>query len=463
MEHRESEDDWGVGKAEHLRLSEAVAEKYDAVYEDATFATGSYMRFELETIARAGAQAPSSAIAVDLGCGTGRDAFGLTKHFDQVYGFDFSPEMVRVATRNKLRRRAGNAGFDVLDVETERLPLDDSSAALVNSGFGLGSFLNNLEPVFREVRRVLLPKGIALFSFYNSDALVNSLDLEWKPALAARAVPGKDRLRVEFEDSSYEISARAYSVKDIRRRLEGNFRIVELLTFPTLTALFPQALFRSEKARALCTKVDQLLAANLDIAAGPYILAVCQKGGTTPRTRALMGYERVLELLRHHGIEPELRTHAPVRNMAEVQTVLEAPPSEMAKSVLMAVDPKESGADAETRAELYLVAIPASRKLDVGSLARLLDKKREDLRFATQVEVEELTGFEVGSIPPFALPKNVPVIVDTALAGQNRVWCGTGKATESLRIRVDDLKRLSTFSVADVSKPDVPKPERANQ
>lgn len=447
-------DDWEAGKAEHLRLSQAVAERYDEVYESATFATGSYMRFEVETISRACLQAPATSIAVDLGCGTGRDAFTLAKHFDQVYGYDFSSEMVRVAARNKLRRHAGNTGFDVLDVEAERLPLDDTSAALVNSGFGLGSFLNNLETVFREVRRVLMPKGIAIFSFYNSDALVNSLNLEWKPALAARAVAGKDRLRVDFENDSYEIAARAYSVRDIRRRLEGNFRIVELLTFPTLTALFPQALFASEKARALCTKVDQLLAANLDIAAGPYILAVCQKGGATPRRHALLGYERVLELLRNHGIEPELRTHAPVTNMAQVQAVLEASPSEMAKSVLVAVDPKDAQADGETRAELYLLAIPANRKLDVGSLARLLDKKREQVRFATQVEVEELTGFEVGSIPPFALPKNVPVIVDTALAALKKLWCGTGKSTESLRISVDDLKRLSTFSVADVSKPE---------
>lgn len=451
-----SSADWESGKAEHKRLSDDVAERYDEIYESANFATGSYMLFELETIARVAALAPSTSVAVDLGCGTGRDAFLLAKNFDQVYGYDFSGEMIRVATRTKLRRRMGNVLFEVLDVESERLPLDELAAGLINSGFGMGSFLCNPEQVFREVRRVLQPKGLAIFSFYNSEALVNALTLEWKPALAARPIEGQDQLRVEFGEKIYDISARAYTVREIRRRLEGNFRVLEILTFPTLTALFPQTLFSNERARTLCTRVDQLLAANVELAAGPYIVAVCQKGGDTLRQRSLLGYARVLELLDTHGINPEIRMHGPVRNMDDVRSVLDAPPSEMVKSVLVAADVKHPYTPDRLDAELYLIAIPADRKLDIGTLARLLNKKRDQLRFATQVEVEELTGFQVGSIPPFGLPRNIPVIIDSRLAQLKKVWCGTGKATESLRVSIEDLKRLATFTVADVSKPEVP-------
>ncbi|HDL85350.1 MAG TPA: methyltransferase domain-containing protein [Candidatus Acetothermia bacterium] len=449
----ESLTTWKQGKQEHQRLSDAVADRYDDVYETSSFATGSYMRFELETITRCANSAPSNAAAVDLGCGTGRDAFVLARHFGQVYGYDFSEAMIRVANRNKLHRRAGNVLFEVLDVEDNPLPLDDACAGLVNSGFGMGSFLFNPAPVFREVRRVLQPKGIAIFSFYNSEALVNSLTLEWKPALAARQVEGQDRLRVEFADSVYEISARAYTAKEIRRRLEGNFHVLEILTFPTLTALFPQTLFSHERARALCTRVDQVLAANTELAAGPYIIAICQKGGKSPRPKKATGYARVLELLSQHNIRPELRSHSPVRNMDDVREVLDASPSEMVKSVLLAAHAERPIDHDSLDAELYLIAIPADRKVDMGSLARLLRKKRAQLRFATQVEIEELTGFEVGSIPPFGLPKTIPVIMDRRLANLKKVWCGTGKATESLHISVDQLKILATYSVADVSKP----------
>ena len=445
--------EWIKGKEQHKRLSDAVAEKYDDVYEAATFATGSYMRFELETIARLTNSVPSTAVAVDLGCGTGRAAFVLAKHFDQVYGYDFSTKMIRIANRNKIHRRVGNVLFEKRDIEDNPLPLEDASAGMVNSGFGMGSFLFNPAPVFREVRRVLQPKGIAIFSFYNAEALVNSLTLEWKPALAARQMEGTDRLRVEFESKSYEISARAYSAKEIRRRLEGNFNVIEVLTFPTLTALFPQALFEHERARQLCTRVDHILAANAELAAGPYIIAICRKGGKALRQKRSLGYARVLQLLEQHRIRIDLRSHAPVRNMDDVCRVLNAKRSEMAKSVLLAVHGEGPVNTDKLDAELYLIVIPADRKVDIGSLARLLQKKRKQLRFATQVEIEELTGFEVGSIPPFGLPKNVPVIMDSRLANLKKVWCGTGKATESLHISVEDLKILATFTVADVSKP----------
>lgn len=394
------------------------------------------------------------SLAVDLGCGTGRDSFFLSKSFDQVFGYDFSSEMVRVATRNKLHKRIGNVLFEVLDVEEELLPLSDNSVCLVNTGFGMGSFLTNPERFFREVRRVLQPKGIAIFSFYNSDALVNNLELQWRPALAARVIEGQDILRVEFESNAYDIAAKAYKLKEIKRKLEGNFIIREMTTFPTLSALFPQSLFVDERTRDLCTRVDQLLATNIDIAAGPYIVGVCQKGGTTERSRPIMGYARVLELLRVHEISPELREHRPVRTMSDVVEVLDTSPHEMVKSVLIAIEKHEGDQSHALSAELFLVGIPADRKLDIGKLAKVLDKRRDDLRLATQMEVEDLTGFQVGSIPPFGLPKNIPVILDTGLSIQKRVWCGTGKSTESLRISIDDLKRLSTFSIADVSKPD---------
>src|SRR3972149_8366638 len=293
----------------------------------------------------------------------------------------------------------------------------------------MGSFIANPEKLFREIRRVLQARGIAIFSFYNADALVNNLELQWRPALAARVVEGKEALRVEFGKETYEIAAKAYKPKEIKHRLEGNFILKEMTTFPTLSALFPQTLFQDARTREMCTRVDQLLAGNLDIAAGPYIVAVCQKGGSIEKVRPVMGYARVLELLRFHEIASERRDHRPVQNMNDVKEVLRASPSEMVKSILIAVDISDKDYLTDNlNAELFLVGISANRKLDIGKLAKVLERKREFLRFATQVEVEELTGFQVGSIPPFGLPKNIPVILDTLLVSSSKkVWCGTGR------------------------------------
>jgi prolyl-tRNA editing enzyme YbaK/EbsC (Cys-tRNA(Pro) deacylase)/SAM-dependent methyltransferase len=442
---------WQERKGQHLALSDAAAEKYDEFYSGANFATGSYMLFENEIINRSLKLARSKGLALDLGCGTGRHSFLLARHFDQVFGYDFSEGMLGVAERNKIKHRSGNSLFQRLDVEQERLPVADGAVSLVNTGFGMGSFLESPERLFREVRRVLQPSGIAIFSFYNRDALVNRLNLTWTPALAARARPETDTLDVNFEGVCYEIPAKAYSVPDIRARLEGNFIIHELTTFPVLSALFPQELFANEDAKKLCTQVDNLLARNIELAAGPYIVAVCIKKGfyEPPEPH---GLARVIKLLHQYNLHHDIIEHEPVHTMEDVKRVVSADPEQMVKSVLVAVDGKNSHTLQNPNADLCLAAVPAPRKLDLAKLARFLNVPYKKIRLATQEEVEDITGFKIGSIPPFGLPRHAIVILDSSFSRFQHVWCGTGRCTESLKISIEDLRRISSASLGDISK-----------
>jgi SAM-dependent methyltransferase len=374
--------DWERGRAEHLKLSAAAAPQYDELYEYSNYATGSYMNYEVETIEKWTSEAPDRELAIDLGCGTGRDSFVLAKHFDQVWAFDFSPEMVRNAEVNKVRRNAGNVFFRRRDVDLGLLDVPASGASFVNSAFGMGSFVEHVEAFFRDIKRILRPQGVAVFSFYNSIALVNRIKLQWRPALAATPVPEKDILRVDFGGKVYEIAARAYEPADIRRKLEGNFQLLSLTTFPTLSALFPQELFSDESARRLCGSVDHNLAENLDIAAGPYIVAVVRRTGHARKPGQTMGYRRVLELLTRHDVPADLHYHEPVRNMEEVRAILAARADvrhdELVKSILVAVtdDPTRD----ERHPQLHLFAIPSDRRLDFGKVARLLDKPRSHVK-----------------------------------------------------------------------------------
>jgi prolyl-tRNA editing enzyme YbaK/EbsC (Cys-tRNA(Pro) deacylase)/SAM-dependent methyltransferase len=442
---------WDDGRAQHLELSEAAAAHYDEIYAYSNFATGSYMDYEVKTLERWAPEAPDQNLAIDLGCGTGRDSFVLARRFDQVYAYDFSPAMIEVAIQNKLKKNAGNVLFQVRDIEQGLLDIEPGTASFVNSAFGMGSFIENVESFFREVKRILKPRGIAVFSFYNSHALVNQLDLQWKPALAARAESEQEILRVEFENQRYEIAARAYKLSDIERQLKSNFEVLDITTFPTLSALFPQELFENESARQLCTNVDELLASNRAIAAGPYIVGVVRRSGRKAREQRAVGYERVLSLLSRHNVHSAFKVHAPVRTMAEVQEILDVSPSNMLKSIVVAVtdDPTRD----ERHPRLYLFGIPADRKLDFGKVASYLRVSRRHVRAASQSEVEDLTGFTVGSIPPFGMPSYVATIIDVRLSNRLQIWCGTGRPTESLELSLEDLRKLSAYSVADISKP----------
>ncbi len=154
------------------------------------------------------------------------------------------------------------------------------------------------------------------------------------------------------------------------------------------------------------------------------------------------------------GSNNRIKEHGPVRTMDDVKRVLDAADDCMVKSILIAIskdppDPEESW----HQKNLFLIGISADRNLDFSKLATMLGVPRKSLQMATQMQVEEITGFRVGSIPPFGLPKNIPVILDARIADKTTLWCGTGKSTESIRLSLDELKLLSTPTFGDLSRP----------
>lgn len=267
-------ENWGELKQEHKNLSAAAASTYDELYENSNHATGMYMRYEEDLLRNTLTHLPEKSIAAVLGSGTGRESFALARYFDRVYGFDFSPEMTSQAEQNQKKRNISNTHFITLDVETEPLPLADASVDLVNSSFGMGSFVLNPANFFMEVKRVLKKQGKAIFSFYNSQAFVNQLELGWAPAITSRLNHKEEALEVHFGGKTYLIPVVAYSVPEITAELSRFFVVNSICTFPSISSIFPKHLFENERVRKLCLEADLLLADNLELAGGPFIIAI---------------------------------------------------------------------------------------------------------------------------------------------------------------------------------------------
>ena len=451
------EDSWSLGKQRHKELSDSAAREYDQIYASSNFATGSYMSYELEVIERAIdlLNPKRRGIALDLGCGTGRDSFFFHRHFIQVRGFDFSTEMIRVAQQKKLNKTAGNIQFILRDLEKDLLSdIENSSVSFVSSGFGMGSFLQELAPLLKEVRRILEPSGIFVVSFYNSESLVVQLDnLAWTPSLSARFDKNTGFLRVNFKDENFDVAVRAYSLREAMELLSNYFEVMEISTFPTLSSLFPNSFFSSDKAKELCTIVDRELRFNTQIVGGPYIVAICRRRGTPSVEPEQLGYKNILRLLEANRIVPNIKSHQPVMTTDDVSMVLGVPKSELVKSILIKLESmtiKSSSLD--KRNIYYVIALQAHRRMDFAKIAHLLSIERRRIRIASSYEVEEFTGFSIGGIPPFGYPRYINTIFDDRIKELDMVYCGTGKRTESLRIKVSDIIKLASPVIADISK-----------
>jgi malonyl-CoA O-methyltransferase len=121
---------------------------------------------------------------LDIGCGTGYDTGKLRQRYPRarVLGMDIAESMARFA-RHKAGlwcRLAGHCSFVCGDAE--RLPLAGASVDMVVSNLALQWC--NPQAVFAEVRRVLRPGGLFMFTTFGPDTL-RELRAAWRAADAA--------------------------------------------------------------------------------------------------------------------------------------------------------------------------------------------------------------------------------------------------------------------------------------
>ncbi len=105
---------------------------------------------------------------IDLGCGPGAALKPLSKRYRgaRVAGLDLAPAMAaRARGQGRWLRRPWAVCGDM-----ERLPLADRSFDLAVSAAAL-QWVNDLDQVFAEVRRVLAPGGLWLFATFGPDTL----------------------------------------------------------------------------------------------------------------------------------------------------------------------------------------------------------------------------------------------------------------------------------------------------
>jgi SAM-dependent methyltransferase len=116
-----------------------------------------------------------SGLVADLGCGPGHVARYLDVQGVRMVGIDLSPEMTRVA-------KELYPGIDFRVGDMTALDLSDASLAGVIAFYAIVHFRpDELGPIFREMRRVLSPGGLALLAFHIGEEVVHVDDLFGAP------------------------------------------------------------------------------------------------------------------------------------------------------------------------------------------------------------------------------------------------------------------------------------------
>jgi prolyl-tRNA editing enzyme YbaK/EbsC (Cys-tRNA(Pro) deacylase) len=94
-----------------------------------------------------------------------------------------------------------------------------------------------------------------------------------------------------------------------------------------------------------------------------------------------------------------------------------------------------------------LAMVPGSRRADPAKVAGAVGAA--SARIAPPAVVREATGYPVGGVAPFALPKVDRVLVDRSLLGWSVVWTGAGSDRHMAGLAPSELVRLTRAEPAD--------------
>jgi len=270
------EEWYQILKKNLLKLTTEVASSYDDDYiGSAPFATNCYLEFEKnilrnEVSALRGLE--NKALAIELGCATGRIVFELAPDFDRVIGYDISEDMIAIA-RNK--NGPENVEFIKSDID-DGIPVDAGSTSLVVMNFGTASSVRYIKKLINGLKRVLKKDGRFLLSFYNTGALFYQFFIPWSVGLTAKIDTARHCLNVCFNEQLFQIYARPYTIREIKNLFirENALTISKIKTYPTIAAILPDEFFKEDASREAIKKIDHQLA---NQERGAYILVTGRK------------------------------------------------------------------------------------------------------------------------------------------------------------------------------------------
>jgi Cys-tRNA(Pro)/Cys-tRNA(Cys) deacylase len=150
-----------------------------------------------------------------------------------------------------------------------------------------------------------------------------------------------------------------------------------------------------------------------------------------------------VDVLTAAGIPFTLHTHAEIRTEQDILALGRFP---MERSVKALAFTAGGG-------RIVLAAVPGPARVHYGRLATALGVRRAELTGADP-EVLARLGMRPGGITPVCVDPEVTVVFDAAVPGLGQVFCGSGRADQTLELGAADLMSVPPESlVAEICAP----------
>jgi Cys-tRNA(Pro) deacylase len=154
-----------------------------------------------------------------------------------------------------------------------------------------------------------------------------------------------------------------------------------------------------------------------------------------------MNSDDLQKFIDRHSIQATILTldeHTPT--VSDAARALEVENEQIIKSLVFHID-----------GEPLLVINNGLARVDRKKLADYLQVGRKRVKFAAPDHAFEITGYAVGSMPPFGHKETLRTIVDAAVARMDVIYGGGGDINAMMRLTSNELVKASRAELAAVS------------
>jgi len=152
-------------------------------------------------------------------------------------------------------------------------------------------------------------------------------------------------------------------------------------------------------------------------------------------------FEQINNLLQKEKADYEVMEHAAEGRCQEVSDLRGNKLEEANKALVVRAKISKK------KKRYFLLALRADQNADFSKIGDF-----KDVRLCNPEKVKELTGCEVGAVPPFSFHEDLEVIVDPKLLENEMFWFNAGLFDKSIHLNSKDYVRIVKPEIKDIAR-----------
>lgn len=102
----------------------------------------------------------------------------------------------------------------------------------------------------------------------------------------------------------------------------------------------------------------------------------------------------------------------------------------------------------DSDAAFWVAIVPGDQRFDARRMARAIGAKHADT--ADQKEAEQVTGYKVGGISPFAMRRKLPAVIEESLLALDTIIVNGGRRGVLIEMNTEELVRILGAKPTDI-------------